>query len=218
METFATLAEAREAKGQRDAGDRRPASREPFEDYARQWLVTYRGRTSRGLSERTRGVYRRDMERWAIPCFRGRRLDEIEPPDVRAFIGHLDEAGLRPNSVRSIMAPLKAMYATAVEDGAVRSNPTVNVRIGVGRRPDDGGREVRAMTRAELARVLGCVPEDWRLLFEFLAHTGLRISEAIGLTWADVEFGAHPLLRVRRQDCRGEIGPLKSAVTSVEVV
>jgi integrase len=211
METFATLAEAREAKGQRDAGDRRPASREPFEDYARQWLVTYRGRTSRGLSERTRGVYRRDMERWAIPCFRGRRLDEIEPPDVRAFIGHLDEAGLRPNSVRSIMAPLKAMYATAVEDGAVRSNPTVNVRIGVGRRPDDGGREVRAMTRAELARVLGCVPEDWRLLFEFLAHTGLRISEAIGLTWADVEFGAHPLLRVRRQDCRGEIGPLKSA-------
>jgi integrase len=210
METFATLAEAREAKGQRDAGDRRPASREPFEDYARQWLITYRGRTSRGLSERTRGVYRRDMERWTIPYFRGCRLDEIEPPDVRAFIGHLDDAGLRPNSVRSIMAPMKAMYATAVEDGAVRSNPTANVRIGVGRRTDDGGREVRALTRAELARVLACLPKDSRLFFEFLAHTGLRISEAIGLTWGDVEFSASPRLRVRRQDCRGEIGPLKS--------
>ena len=208
-ETFATLAEAREAKGQRDAGERRPASREPFEDYARQWLVTYRGRTSRGLSERTRGVYRRDMERWAIPYFRGCRLDEIEPPDVRAFIGHLDDAGLRPNSVRSIMAPLKAMYATAVEDGAVRSNPTVNVRIGVGRSAEVG-REVRALTRAELATVLGCIPGEWQLLFEFLAHSGLRISEAIGLTWADVEFGTRPRLRVRRQDCRGEIGPLKS--------
>lgn len=211
METFATLAEAREAKGRKEAGDRKPASRVPFEDYARQWIVSYRGRTSRGLSERTRDTYRRDLERWAIPYFRGTRLDEIEPPDVRAFIGHLDDAGLRANGIRSILAPVKAMYATAVEDGAVRSNPTVNVRIGVDRRADESGREVRAMTRAELAVVLGQIPEEWRLLFELLAHTGLRISEAIGLTWADVDLGASPRLLVRRQDCRGEIGPLKSA-------
>jgi integrase len=210
METFPTLAAAREAKARREAGERRPASREPFEDYARQWIVTYRGRTSRGLSERTRAIYRRDMERWAIPHFRGCRLDEIEPPDVRAFIGHLDDAGLRANTIRSIMAPVKAMYATAVEDGAIRANPTVNVRIGLGRRAQEPGREVRAMTRAELSDVLGHIPEQWRLLFELLAHTGLRISEAIGLTWADVGLGSNPRLLVRRQDCRGEIGRLKS--------
>jgi integrase len=209
-ETFSTLAEAREAKGQRQAGDSRPASREPFEDYARRWLDTYRGRTSRGFSESTRTTYRRDIENWAIPYFRGCRLEEIEPPDVRAFIGHLDEAELRATSIRSILAPVKAMYATAVEDGAVRVNPTVNVRIGVGRKDIEPGREIRAMTRVELAEVLGRIPEDSRLLFELLAHTGLRISEAIGLTWADVEFGESPRLLVRRQDCRGEIGPLKS--------
>lgn len=217
METFSTLAEAREAKGKREAGDRRPASREPFEDYARQWIATYRGRTSRGLSERTRAIYRRDMERWAIPYFRGCRLEEIDPPDVRAYIGHLDEAGLRANSIRSILAPLKAMYATAVEDGAVRSNPTVNVRIGIGRRADEPGREVRAMTRAELSVVLAHIPKEWQLMFELLAHTGLRISESIGLTWADVELGRSPRLLVRRQDCRGEIGPLKSAKSRREI-
>jgi integrase len=102
------------------------------------------------------------------------------------------------------------MYATAVEDGAVRANSTVNVRIGLGRRAQEPGREVRALTRAELSTVLGHIPEQWRLLFELLAHTGLRISEAIGLTWADVELGSNPRLLVRRQDCRGEIGPLKS--------
>jgi integrase len=151
------------------------------------------------------------LERWAIPHFRGCRLDEVEPPDVRDFIGELEEADLRPNSIRAILAPLKAMYATALEDGAVRSNPTVNVRIGAGRDSEEEGREVRAMTRAELARLLGCVPEDWRLLMELLAHSGLRISEAVGLTWANVKFGAAPRLLVRRQDCRGELGPLKSA-------
>lgn len=60
-------------------------------------------------------------------------------------------------------------------------------RIGLGRRAQEPGREVPAMTRAELSAVLGHIPEQWRLLFELLAHTGLRISEAIGLTWADVE-------------------------------
>lgn len=209
METFSTLTEAREAKGKRQAGDRRPASRELFEDHVRQWLDTYRGRTSRGFSENARATYRRDLEHWAIPYFRGCRLEEIEPPDVRAFIGHLDDAGLRATTIRAILAPVKAMYATAVEDGAVRANPTVSVRIGVGRRAEPS-REVRAMTRAELSEVLGHIPEPWRLLFELLAHTGLRISEAIGLTWADVELGGNPRLLVRRQDFRGEVGPLKS--------
>ena len=138
-----TITEAREAKGRRAAGDRRPVSREPFEEYATRWLDTYRGRTSRGLSERTRRTYRRDLKRWAIPHFRGYRLEEVEPPDVRAFVTYLEGAGLRPASVRAILAPVKAMYATAVDDGAVRSNPTRDVRVG---NPDDDteGREVRS--------------------------------------------------------------------------
>jgi integrase len=114
---------------------------------------------------------------------------------------------LRPASVRAILAPVKAMYATAVEDGTLRTNPAHNLRIAIDAEP---GREVRAMTRAELARLLGNFSERERLLFELLAHTGSRISEAIGLTWADVEFGASPRLLVRRQDCRGEVGPLKT--------
>ncbi|HMC50321.1 MAG TPA: site-specific integrase [Solirubrobacterales bacterium] len=212
-----TYEEAREAKGRRQAGDRRPASRDRFEDFAPRWLEGYRGRTSRGLSKRTRAIYRRDMERWVIPHFGGCRLDEVEPPDVRDFIAELDEAGLRPNSIRAILAPMKAMYATAFEDGAVRSNPTVNVRIGAKAGADESEREVRAMTRAELARLLGHVPEDWQLLMELLTHSGLRISEAIGLTWANVTFGATPRLQVRRQDCRGELGPLKSATSRRDI-
>lgn len=204
-----TLAEAKEAKGRRAAGDTRPASREPFEDYAARWANTYRGRTARGLSERTRVTYSRDLTRWVIPYFRGSRLEEVEPPDVRAFVGHLEAEGLRSNSVRAILAPLKAMYATAVEDGTVRVNPTRSVRVGVQRESPDG-REVRALTRSELTRLLGHTPERWRLLLELLAQSGLRISEAIGLTWADVQFGERPRLLVRRQDCRGEVGMLKS--------
>ncbi len=59
-----TLDEAREAKRKKDAGERRPTSREPLEDYCRRWIDGYRGRTARGVSERTRRSYRADLERY----------------------------------------------------------------------------------------------------------------------------------------------------------
>lgn len=204
-----TLAEAREAKGRRASGDGRPDARVSFETYAKDWIESYRGRTARGLSARTRGAYKRNLELWAYPFFTGYRLSDVEAPDVRSFIDDLEAAGMRPSSIRSVLAPVKAMYATAVEDGAVRSNPTAGVRIGGSSEP---GREIKAMTRAELGRLLAKAPEEWRLLFELLAHTGLRISEAAGLQWGDIEFAEEDraTLHVVRQDCRGVVGTLKS--------
>jgi integrase len=57
----------------------------------------------------------------------------------------------------------------------------------------------------ELARVLVALPDRWRLPFELLAHTGLRISELLGLDWQDLELGARPQLKVRRQYYRGTL-------------
>jgi hypothetical protein len=38
----------------------------------------------------------------------------------------------------------------------------------------------------------------------------LRISEALGLDWSDVKFGARPVLHVRRQFYRGTLRRLKT--------
>src|SRR5947207_13542392 len=53
-ETFRTFAEAREAKGTKEAGDRRPTTRVAFGDYFAEWIDSYAGRTARGFSETTR--------------------------------------------------------------------------------------------------------------------------------------------------------------------
>ena len=66
------------------------------------------------------------------------------------------------------------------------------------------------MTRVELAAVLAATPDEWRLFFELLSHTGLRVSEALGLDWSDLEFGKRPRLRVRRQFYRGDLRQLKT--------
>jgi integrase len=207
-----TFAEACEAKARRESGERKPATRETFADYATDWLASYAGRTSRGFTDSGRDAYRRAIERYAVPFFRARRLADIEPPDVRAFVAHLESKGLAPGSVVKNLTPLRAMLATAHEDGALRDNPTRGVRVN-GRRTDplaESDAKVKAMTRAELARLLGTMPDEWRVFFELLAHTGLRISEALGLDWPDVEFGKRPMLRVRRQFYRGTLKTLKT--------
>jgi integrase len=50
-----------------------------------------------------------------------------------------------------------------------------------------------ALTEEEVVRVFGEVPEGYRLLVELLAQTGLRISEALALTKADLDFGRRRL-------------------------
>jgi integrase len=204
-----TLAEAREAKGERQSGKRRPATKQPFDEYARAWLEGYQGRTARGFGDDTRDAYGRAMELYAIPFFERFRLCDIEQPDVRRFIAQLQDRGLTATSIRKYAAPLKAMFATAAEDGDLPYNPTLGVRINARRGQDEEEHEqqAKAMTRVELAAVLAALEDRWRLLFELLAHTGLRISELLGLDWEDLVFGDHPRLRVRRQFYRGKLKP-----------
>jgi integrase len=102
------------------------------------------------------------------------------------------------------------MYADAIEDGTVRHNPA---RVSIKRTTwpsEEVEAKPKALTRAELSGLLAALPHPWRPFFEFLAHTGLRISEAIALTWGDVEFGKRPAIRVRTQVYRGERKRLKS--------
>jgi CRP-like cAMP-binding protein len=92
------------------------------------------------------------------------------------------------------------LFADAVEEGVVRSNPTSGVRATIRLADDVGEAPTKALTRAQLRRLLDELPDDRRLFFEFLAHTGLRISEAIEVRWhTDLDLGERPRLRVSRQ-------------------
>jgi integrase len=208
-ETFRTYAEAREAKGGRDAGDKRPTSRVTFADYFAEWIESYAGRTARGFSETTRPEYRRPIEQHALPKWKRWKLAEVEPADVRDLFGEMRRDGKSTSAIKKLRAALSAMFATAVEDGAIRLNPVSGVRVPAAP-SDELDEPAKALTRAELALLLVALPEQWRLFHEFLAHTGLRIGEAVGLTWQHVELGRRPRVKVRDQVYRGKRRRLKS--------
>jgi integrase len=223
-----TLAEARDLKATLTAdvrrGEYRALSRVTFAEYAPAWIATYAGRTSRGLREATRRDYARqlgldpdtgkalDPPRGAIAFFGRMRLAEIEPRDVKQYAAAVAARGVAANTVRLALAPVKAMLATALEEGLIRSNPAAGLRIGRGN--GNGGDEleaekIRALTEDELRDLLAAVAPEWRLLVTLLAQTGLRVSEALPLRWGDIDFGRRRL-RVRRSLSRGQIGPPKT--------
>jgi integrase len=178
-------------------------------EYAPEWIANYTGRTSRGIRTETVADYRSDLERIAIPFFGRMHLAAIEPRDVKRLAAQLTASGLSAGSVRNALAPVRALLATAFEEGLIRSNPAAGLRIA--QRVEEGGDEpqAKALTEDELRGLLAEVPVEWRLFFEFLAHTGLRIGEAVALTWGDVAFGSRRI-HVRRRLYRGRLDSPKS--------
>ena len=89
-------------------------------------------------------------------------------------------------------APVRALFATALEEGLIRVNPCAGIRLP---RPADGEVEqdaeerVKALTEVELKAFLTKAVPAHRLLLTVLAGTGLRLGEATALQWKHVDLG-----------------------------
>jgi integrase len=187
----------------------------------------YQGRRG-AIRDATRSLYRRHLELYWLPPLGRKPLAKLTAPDLaRAVAGMAARDGtgyLADRSIRRIFAPIAALLATAVEEGLISHNPARDVRLPSGRdelrrfNPDEdedsadpAPGNARALTREQLDAFLLVVSPRWRLLFELLAVTGLRISEVLALRWRDLQLdGDQPVVRVRRAVVNGVYGPPKS--------
>jgi integrase len=140
-------------------------------------------------------------------------LIAVEPKDVRALLIEMRDGGASTSEIKKTRTAGSAMYGTATEgDGIVRSNPFLGVRIPPPLETgedEEAEEKVKALSREELGWLLAALPDRHRLFFEFLTHSGLRISEAAGLRWEHVDLTGHRL-RVCEQVYRGKRKKLKS--------
>jgi integrase len=221
-ESTRTLTLARELKRRREvaADDGEHAeTKATLADYASQWIDSYPGRTRKGFRESTRREYRRQLEQYLLrfPGLDGKLIRDVRPRDLQDFAGWLERSQDPPLSdatVQRIMAPVKAMFATAFEQDEIRRDAATKVRLSnrdAAKIVDDVD-DVKAMTRAQLADFLGKVEPRWRPFFLFLADTGVRISEAIALEWRHVQVsGSTPHVKVRQALVKGTLAAPKSS-------
>jgi integrase len=207
-----TLAEAREAKGDRTGSSKQaPQTRRPFDAYARDWVRNCQGRTRRGFDDDTRAAYAMALKGYAIPHLGSTPLRDIDREAVNALVAKMQRQGLAPASVMKYIAPLRALLSDAVGNGHLAANPALRLAINAKatQREDDELERIKDMTRAELVAVLAAVPEGRdRLFFELLAGTGARISEALGLDWPDLaNHNGRFTLAISKQWYRGRAKP-----------
>ena len=209
-------------------GEWQPLKRVAFDDYARSWIASYNGRTSSGIRESTMVEYRRaigvteegDIRAdgiGAIPHFRTQLLAAISPRDVKAYLRELADEGASASTVRTYLAPLRALFADAVEEGLLRSNPAAGLRLPRPAVADEQAEEqAKALTEEELRGLITAAPKEWRTFVRFLAATGLRLGESLALTWGNIDFGRRRV-NVRRRLYRGTFAPPKSKYGRREV-
>ncbi len=208
-----TLAEARRLRSELTAdvsrGEYRPATRTTFAEYAASWLETYQGRTTRGIRPETIRDYKDELDRFAIPLLGKLRMSEVEPRHIKKLAASVSARGLAPATVRLALAPVRALFATAVEEGVLRFNPTVGVRVAKPATLEEDDRPEKALADAQLADLLAAVPEAHRPFVTFVAQSGMRISEAVAIRWSDLDLGKRKV-SVRRRWYRNAYAPPKT--------
>jgi integrase len=68
------------------------------------------------------------------------------------------------------------------------------------------GTEPRYLMSEEVGRLLGRVTDTFRPIAACCALAGLRVSEALGLTWGDVDFDAKTITVTGQLGAKGERG------------
>jgi integrase len=216
----ATFRAAREIKIRATAKEAARRAGPTLHSYALEWVDHYVGRGAHdAINDRTRREYRRLLIAYALVYFAAEeRLRDLDEQGVRGFVDWLcrqhgpDGHRLCDRSVYNAVLPLRACLRHA--HGAGVAVGDVGAAIVLPRRR--GARayefdERRFLTRQQLARLLAEIPEQWRTLFELLASTGLRISEAIGLRVMDAGLDTDvPCVHVRRAIVNGQLTAPKS--------
>ena len=130
----------------------------------------------------TQRTVKTSLNVWVVPQWGEHRLSEVRTVDVEGWLRGLLLANATKAKVRNVM---HSMFAHACRHEWLIRNPISLVRQSAKRTkvPD-------VLTSEELRNLLAELRNPERAVVFLTAATGLRISEALGLKWSDLDFGS----------------------------
>lgn len=169
-----------------------------FEEFIRTRLPLMRTSSQRR--------YRYIIRRRLTPEFRGKRLHEINGAAIRTMIARLAPE-LSRATVGSIRAVLLQILRQAIGDGYGACR--INSRDVPLPKVSSAERLLRAIADPELERILVACDWPWKALWAVMGFAGLRVGEALGLTWEHVDLERR-VLRIRQNCVAGQLLALKT--------
>ena len=197
--------ELADAMARVNRGELRSNSNAKFDEYARAWLENHRLHIETG----TYDAYERDLRLRLTPCFGELKLRDITPGHIRAYVAELANTGqLSPKSINNSLVCLQQILGQAKDEGIIASNPARGTRKRSLKLAEQH-REMDYLRLDEIPRYLAACSPRYRPLATLLIATGMRISEALALTWRDIDWAGNALI-VSRSMKGATIGSTKN--------
>lgn len=195
------LAEARRQRDQLSAqaqtGQLAPPSRLTFAQLSETWLRDFESLVLAGeRAERTLEYYTYALDTHLLPALGHKRLQAITTDDIADLIATLRGKGLAAKTINGSLVPLGRILKHALRRGHITTNPLD--RLEQHERPRNARREQRVLNHDEISRLLDASLPRYRTFLATAIYTGMRLSELLGLTWADIDLDQQ-LIHVRYQ-------------------
>lgn len=169
-----------------------PESKQKLKEYLPKWYESYH----HNLAKSTRYSYWSGINIHLIPMLGEVSLNKLTPQMIDDMIAQLREKGLAENSVRYCHRILSSALSSAVKYGYIPNNPAKNIMT---RFSKNAGRKYEKYTVEQVQRLLAFVHGNVLETVVLLAVLfGLRLSEALGLRWRDVDL-THRQITLRGQ-------------------
>ena len=158
-----------------------PESKQKLKEYLPKWYESYH----HNLAKSTRYSYWSGISIHRIPMLGEVSLNKLTPQMIDDMIAQLREKGLAENSVRYCHRILSSALSSAVKYGYIPNNPAKNIMT---RFSKNAGRKYEKYTVEQVQQLLAFVHGNVLETVVLLAVLfGLRLSEALGLCWRDVD-------------------------------
>lgn len=173
---------------------RDPASGAPtVKQFAERWLKEL---TKSDLKPSTINRYETNIRVHLVPEFGRLKLDAVTYSVVKDFVIEKAHTGLSRDTVRLMVATLRAMLNEAIEEGLLKENPCrrlgkfYRVAPTLKEQPDPfSWDEIVAIEEAAQAKC----PHYYEVAAT-LTRTGMRVGEALALYWSDIDFNRGTIL------------------------
>ncbi|HEV8661543.1 MAG TPA: tyrosine-type recombinase/integrase [Candidatus Methylomirabilis sp.] len=162
----------------------------PFRDFALDWLARRRPT----VSPNTAALHEWAVQKYLIPAFGPIPLQRLGAERIERWQADLLSRGEPgPRSVEICRTVLGTLLKDARQKGRIYVNPMEAVR-----RFPVPKRELRYLTAEQVRLLCEHVGRVYGVLFLVMAFCGLRIGEALGLRWSDLD-ARHRRLLIQRQ-------------------
>jgi len=134
------------------------------------------------IKESTSDTYIYNLKSYIVPAFGNRQVSEISRYEVETFLADKAKKFCR-NTLRGMRASISRVLSWAVACDWIEKNPCAGVRL-----PLAGSKVKRTiLTPYQVAALAARLEEPYSTLVIFLAATGTRIGEAVGIKWSDFD-------------------------------